>query len=999
MFKKIICFFFFLFSRQNFAEERIIYENWSEFQGKSSEFMNYVTNTQTLDLYIFNTYLDITRPIYNFTIPAPLPIGVGISVGGGRKVIFNKDINTSYTVIDKFQLNISPRLSGEYYGFSFGVGTPITFLATNTRQVGTEYYTKLPTIEKLIESLEERFKKEKSIKYSPMEEKTDDENYANFVPSSNIKIQRRATFGRLWNPITEVFRLPLSPRAADRMAESEILSYTLSGGIELGAGFGIGSLPNAPIFHFGVDASVYFKGIFELAVLKEKPQNPGENFVRIKIARSRGLGYALGGGVGSGVLTDFTSGKMGFLEGNFIYSYMGSQISIRPFRLSWDQSYWHIFNQVYRFDMNNPLAREAYQKAVLGRFKLAEKMAFDDKGQLKENSPVTRILTSDEKTKLRGHRRAIGLFFLNMQKEGIIKSTDKILVNQDLEKTNYFETEASSSLNVESLTIEGLFKWQENRSHKFNININLDTFSKSPRPANSLILTAEGQRGDTNTKTKEYLEYIQEVEDSLNLPELFPLPPLSNKKEWFKGSLGNTSFYYRLLFNWTLVEKFINYPEEKMWSALITAFNAEEKGWEDDSTRRKLIAKSVGIYSVTLPVTLVGAKFPPKDIILIASLKYSLWKKLKDQYLTNPRELGKALANFFNSGDYGPEMIKLLRVVLSGEKIPYVLRSFNPLMPDSANIQKDGIGDLSNPVLNKAAYAFDRYNENFEKVNITNLIVELVSNEWIRIILAFDREPKAVFFTLEKYNLTGVISNMPLGSVVISNKSNQFKPGNNIIMVKIGGNKHPLNNLINQMDVKKRFRLPNQYRLGVAATLDGKRYGHTANPVFRTIFTEDPKSLDKYIKYTAEDFNLCLGRSALNLILFLEKRPLLVCPEKAPRREDGTCIEGMYPYDYFKNASFEQNIKKRNTWIFNNCPKEGDEGYIQKITQVESVCLKKSPTELIQLLGNRPFFVCPIDFPKNPDGTCTGGIIPYQLEIEGDNLNSRNDWIIKYCSQ
>jgi hypothetical protein len=338
-------------------------------------------------------------------------------------------------------------------------------------------------------------------------------------------------------------------------------------------------------------------------------------------------------------------------------------------------------------------------------------------------------------------------------------------------------------------------------------------------------------------------------------------------------------------------------------------------------------------------------------------------------------------------------------VVLSGEKIPYTLRASNPLVPDSPNIQKDGIGDLSNPMENKAYFAFDRYNENFEKVNIINLVVELVSNEWVRIIIAFDREPKAVLFTLEKYNLTGVLSNMPLGSVVISNKMNQFKPGNNIIMVKIGGNQHPLNSLFNQINVKKRFFLPNQYRLGVAATLDGKRYGYAANPYFRFIYTESPKAIEKYIKYTAEDFELCLGRSAINLILFLEKRQLLICPQKAPKNPDGTCVEGMYPYDFLKNAPLGENIKKRNAWIFNNCPKEGDEKYIQKITQVESVCMKKNPTEIIQLLGTRPFYVCPAEFPKNPDGTCENGIIPYSLETDGNNLNKRNEWIVKYCSQ
>mgnify|MGYP003331022604 CR=1 FL=1 len=35
------------------------------------------------------------------------------------------------------------------------------------------------------------------------------------------------------------------------------------------------------------------------------------------------------------------------------------------------------------------------------------------------------------------------------------------------------------------------------------------------------------------------------------------------------------------------------------------------------------------------------------------------------------KEFTAELGEFFYSGDYGPEMIKLLRVVLDGERVPY----------------------------------------------------------------------------------------------------------------------------------------------------------------------------------------------------------------------------------------------------------------------------------------------------------------------------------------
>jgi hypothetical protein len=993
MHQKIIFLFLLYFVSNSYAQETSYYDNWSKFIGRFSDSMAGVTSSQSLDMYLFNSFLDINQTVYNVLIPAPFPAGIGIGVGGSRKVVFNSGINDFYTVMDKFRIMVFPNLSGSYYGVSFGASLPFNFYVTNIRQVGPKEYTKLDPIETLFEKIKENFKKKNIIESSLEQEETDKDFYANFLPS-NETVERRATWSKFWNPITMAFRLPLSSRKANKMADSEILSYNLQGGIELGVGFGINTPTGISILRQGVDASVYFRGNYEIIILKEKPQKPGENFVRVKIGKHKGTGYSLGGGSGADSLTSLTSGHLGPLEGNFVYTFLGSLVNVRPFRIQWDQSYWLFFNQVYRFDLNNPDAQKAYQKAVLGKLNLAEKMAFDENGKPKENSPVTRILSSKEKAKLKGHRRSIELFFLTLRRDGVIKSSDKILIDENMVEHRYFETEA-----LNSRVVEALFKFQEKRSHRFRVSIDLKAFNNFPRNKDSLILLIDGEKGDTNTKSKEYLEYITEVEDSLNLPGLFPLPPLAFKKEWFKGNLGQTSFNYQLKLNLDQIEKLINFPEEKMWTTLSEAFNAKGEGWENPTVRKKLIAKSIGIYAGTLPVTLVGEKFPPKDSIIIASIKHSRWEKLKDEYLFGPERFAKALADFFNSGDYGPEMIKLIRLVLSGEKIPYKLNVFNPLLADNANLQKDEIGELTSPIEKTIAYSFETFDQNFEKVNVTNWSVELVSNQYIRFFIDFDKEPKSVFFNLEKSQLAVSLGKAFLGSVVISNKNGLFKKGGNTIMVKIGEHRHPLNNLVNQIKVKKYFFFPIDYKFSVAASLDERKYGYAARRIIRATLTESSKELEKYLKYTAEDFKLCLGRSALNLILFLEKRPLLVCPETAPRNPDGTCIEGMYPYGYFKTSPLKENLEKRNSWIYNNCPKEGSEEYIKKVTQIEAVCLGKSPTELISILGTRPFYVCPEKFPKNPDGTCISGIIPYQLEIEEDNLNSRNEWIIKYCSQ
>lgn len=1000
--KKILFLFLLPFSLFAAADKNF-YKTWSLFLGEFSDALTGVTSSQTLTQMLFNSFSDISSPIYSFQVPyiAPIEAGFGIDIGGGRKVIYNDNIDNSYTVIDKFLVGVRPEFTGMWSGFKASARGRINIYVTNVRQVGPKEYDLLAPLDKKFEDFKEKFRREKNRKYTPAEIQVDSDTYANFLPSNREKVERNATFGKIWNPITMAFRLPLTPRAAERLGENEIIGYTLLGGLELGVGLGIGFVPGfkagpdpvGTVLRTGVDASVYFKGTYELVVLREKPQKPGDNFVRVRVGRVRGLGYTLAlGSEGTTGIDDFTTGRMGPLEGNFMWSLAGFLVSVRPFRVEWDQSWWWLFDQVYRFDLNNKVARDAYQKAALGSFKLAEKAAFDEKGQLKENSPVTRLLTIKEKRDIRGHRRSIRLFLATLQRDGVIRNSDKILVDENLQETYIYETEA---LNTRYWQV--LFAINEERSHKFLVKTDLKKFNDSPRKEDSLTLFVEAKRQDSLTTNGEYQEYIYEIESALNKPGFFPAPPLVEEMKKNQSVIGGMDFDYQLKFNWPQVEKLINYPEDQMWPALIEAFKAKGLGWEDPKTRKKLMAKSVGIYMGTLPVTLIGSKFPPKDNIIIASIKLYHWKKLKEAYLKGAKDLSRALGNFFNSGDYGHEMVYLLRIVNKGEKIPYKFKIYNPLLSDNPNLTEDGIGEILDPLDQSMNVKLNQYQSNFEKVTVSSLVVELVSNEFVRLYFYLDKEPQTVFFNLQKTNLSGSITNASLGSVVMKNDKKIFKVGKNVMMVKLKDRRHPLNHLINQLETKKSIFIPNQYRFNIAASLDGKRYGWTTSDYFRLIFTEDTESLRRYVAYTLEDFDLCLGRGALDLILFLGDRQLMVCPEAAPHNPDGTCITGMYPYDYFKNRPKEENLARRNEWILKKCPREGTSEFISKIIAMDNVCLGKKANELISILGDRIFYVCPPNHARNSDGTCQTGIIPYQLREEGDNLKSRNEWILKNC--
>ena len=86
-----------------------------------------------------------------------------------------------------------------------------------------------------------------------------------------------------------------------------------------------------------------------------------------------------------------------------------------------------------------------------------------------------------------------------------------------------------------------------------------------------------------------------------------------------------------------------------------------------------MIAKRLAVYAGTIPMSLLGYKLKQKDDIIIAKMKYNRWRnlKIKSKQMLFLKDFNIYLGKFFESGDYGPEMIKLLRIILDGESIPY----------------------------------------------------------------------------------------------------------------------------------------------------------------------------------------------------------------------------------------------------------------------------------------------------------------------------------------
>ena len=170
------------------------------------------------------------------------------------------------------------------------------------------------------------------------------------------------------------------------------------------------------------------------------------------------------------------------------------------------------------------------------------------------------------------------------------------------------------------------------------------------------------------------------------------------------------------------------------------------------------------------------------------------------------------------------------------------------------------------------------------------------------------------------------------------------------------------------------------------------------------------KAIKDFVKFSKDDQELCLGKTAAELIVFLEDKKFLVCPKNAKRNQDGTCVQGMTPYDHYSNRPKNENLKKRNEWIISKCPKLHKDEEIKKMVKKRNICLGKSGQQLIKMIGNKAFYICESQgsLKDKKTGLCLGGFIPYldaplltesnkeDLRPE-DFTRARDEWLMKFC--
>lgn len=710
-----------------------------------------------------------------------------------REVFDNQDVLNSFTVVDHFRLRLASKniniaaplgLSNVSLGFRLGAGTDIDW--TNIRQVTASRYPNFPTIEH--ENKELLSKKEEELIENPTPDakevfiqEEDDDGVVREITTYDsggyfIDPSFRPRISKLFNMITFPWKVPLTLKKLSKLKEGELISYSFTGYVEVGANVGFKIIPNIDdkvVFNNLANFRTFLKGTFKVTVLKEN-----ERFVRVKLSRIREHGMALTLG-GDGTKVEVFEGFLLFSGSDIeMDKVLKQKVSVIPFKFTTQKSWANSFDLGFRYDMQFEEAREAYKKAVFGSFKYSSDYA--GRVDKNDNPAITRIFKRNANTINRITDQSLRLFVYRNYKGRISKSLNAVIELPDGTKEVFKEsTELSRGWKV---------FWGHFEKMQFNFTIAFDKTSFLEGKDNSLQLIAEGNIEDSHTNGKEMFRYIHMVRKAIGKNEVLPDLPVYIPKNHleleaqdvlegedpYQESYGlskrlakykRSNFYFGYNINQFQLEKLVAYPEEKMWDALERAFGVKEGAWSTSGSRTWYRTKNIWASIANLPLFLMNANIRKGNDLEAAKRFIKWWKRLKVKMPLDHKgkfiiteefsEKIQYFARMFKNRNFGYQYLRALFIALNGEEVDYFVTATNESF---GRIQERG-RVTTNPEylmnLTDENIGFERLAGGFKSnpdLLVNNLKAEMLDQE--KVVLSFEtnKKPQIIYFKIFKTN-------------------------------------------------------------------------------------------------------------------------------------------------------------------------------------------------------------------------------------------------------
>ncbi len=699
-------------------------------------------------------------------------------------------------------------------------------------------------------------------------------------------------------------------------------------------------------------------------------------------------------------------------------------------------------SRIYLFDLNKKEGQRAYNFAVLGFLSVADKLALTTEGKpIPENvySPVRFVMSLEEKEDYVNwmFRAQIGfLAKITYDKRNSLK--DSVLT--DSEGKEYKQLIAELNEKRERKVLMGVDF--ERREHNIKIVLDENKFKfENPAP-DSAYMNFVGAHDDKHTDISELFDYAWEFEIALNIPGLIPRPPRElttsyNKfgKASIKNRLGYFYYSYNGRYNARHIFNLVNTPFENRWPIIYKAFNGERRGWDLDFNSFESKFRQGGqkfLHGLSKISEWFGTRTDSIDAYRRARATFKLWGiinckfglkkdanckpyKFKDENekLNIFQEL---IGEFFDDPGYKPELLGIMREVNKAEDIPYGFGVSFPIMNYSLGHVHGSIPldrDFQNEFQSVLLKNQKAYPNLFSTLDVSPFCWKIekekqtIDDCYFRISFYSSKNlppPDRIAFQVRLAPLAGIgsvfyqedfgVVEIPFAELL------KFATVKNIGLETITfwfdgkAKNHVLYPIFKNLVPGTRF---SQRHILTVVPLDKNRevIGQTSKmPFFMGTTLYKPKNFKEVIFQKVADFDSCEGKSYKEIIPFLGPRHFKICPiENKQKKISWTCNPGTgeIPYDPGNKNDLitDGNTSERDEWLKTYCPAIGEENVTLDKNMNMKIC-KKTARETIEALGDKPFYLCDGKTPKDENGFCTSGVLPYPDLISWNFENESN---------
>lgn len=749
------------------------------------------------------------RELFNTQIAGDLSVGVRVQ----RRVFNNQDIVDSWTVVDvmKVPFYLPIPLLSEELGFAngaFGINVGLSFggHAYHIRQISPKDWEKLRSVDNITQDLKDVEKKSEEISEDIKEENEnnpegtvlnqDDPTESDirdglsrwaFWKTQNPRI--RAQYNKLWNIITHPLKIPLTAERMDKYRVGSVASYGLEGAVQLGVNAGWSNFSVAGTdftqTQAGLGITTYVKGDFRVSVWKESQQ-----YSRVKLTRELNKGTSANVGT--------FSVKQELFEGFMVLDQNLFKIKEEfiPFSFTINRNIADQFEIGYRYDMTKPEARQAYEEACLGRFKLSYTLSQEEDSGVVES--FTKV--SQTRSRNRNYKMKLSLFFEKASSNSNSKTWASITMDDE-------EHRLFSAQNLTFKGYDSLWGKSEIKKHLF-----LTTYNELHNrldPEKGLAMRIEGRIDDSDTTSKELYQYIDEVEVAIGKRDFFPRAPVylpkleceeisralnihieeekcqeqgDRKKK--KVNYGKTSFFYQVDLTMEHLRSIQQADEKTFWSVMERAFGVEEGEWKSGWKRSLSLVANGYATILNIPLAFVNVNLHDGGRLVVAYRFYRKWKKLKK--ITDKIELVNAFGDLYKTLHYSPDLVKATRLLAGETSARYFLTAKADRL--WGQISEGNAADLNNPFpvqdeLNRRI-EYDRIGPRInvdKEALISGLSFEKVDLNTAKITFNLKKKAKWLYLRVDQSPGWGRYKN--LLRMIIKNNG-EFKKGENVITIK-----------------------------------------------------------------------------------------------------------------------------------------------------------------------------------------------------------------------